>query len=123
MRRGLGGLLGAVGLVAVACGSSGSEDGGSAGSGGGSGCHPDTASAATTCGSSSCTAGQICVQPCCGGADTGVPCTPDPPYCVDASALDCTGCSNGGPPSQCSYTTGGCFSGNISGQQLTCMCA
>ena len=100
-------------------GAAGSSSGGA---GGASGCHPDVADAGSiSCGSETCTATQICVQPCCGGADAGG-CTPDPPYCVERTAVECSGCDvTGSPSSNCNHAPD-CF-GMITGQELACICA
>jgi hypothetical protein len=83
------------------------------------GCNPVVGSPADiTCGATTCSATQICVQPCCGGEATdGSACKPAPPYCVDAATVECTPCNG----NQCQEPQG--CSGMLDGQWLGCLCA
>lgn len=85
------------------------------------GCHPSVPDAGSvTCGSSACTANQICVFHCCGGIpDDGSACKPAPPSCVDVSEVNCSPCDG---TSNCSAPAASC-SGILDGQNLNCLCA
>jgi hypothetical protein len=83
------------------------------------GCAPDLPDAASVaCGAETCGPNRICVNPCCGGAGQldGEACKPAPPFCVDATEVSC--CSGN---ASCTHSSS--CSGQLSGQQLECLCA
>ena len=76
----------------------------------------DTGDAAgAKCGDKTCAASEYCVHPCCGGADTGAPCKPAPPFCT------VTSCVAG---STCSGICPGGGSGFVDGakKEIACVC-
>jgi hypothetical protein len=81
----------------------------------------DASSDAALCGARACVAGEICVVPCCGGANPGdaAPCVPASPYCATIA----TSCG-GTPACACMGNVcgpaGGC--GGMLGDRLQCVC-
>jgi len=85
--------------------------------------------AGTTCGTTLCLPGEVCVVPCCGGPfvpDAGA-CTPAPPHCVTppAACAPVPSCPGTGPVGGCFGANDPCQSGfcfMFSAGQVQCVC-
>jgi hypothetical protein len=68
------------------------------------------------CGTTTCDgAGEYCVRPCCGGADTGTPCSPPPPFCTVTSCVPGTACHGVCPSGGTGYL-------DATKKEIACLC-
>jgi hypothetical protein len=72
--------------------------------------------AGAKCGDKTCAPTEYCLHPCCGGADTGTPCKPAPPYCTVTSCVAGMFCSGICPGGGGGYVDG-------TKKEIACVCA